>query len=114
VPIRRKAFRYLRTFNVDPPPMMHPRLHDRSILGHEADLRVLLRAGLLSDAGSSRAMGLYEVGPQGFRHHEEVLARNMKPLKRVENTMRSHLDSGELQKQHPETYSRWMFAETRL
>lgn len=94
--------------------LLHPGWKDRSRRVFEGDLEVLASVGLLLSGYGHRDTAVYHVTPEGFEYYRQLMAGRGAPVERLEERLRSYLDSSGFRSRHASAYQKWSEAEILL
>lgn len=81
---------------------------------YEGDLEALVEAGLLRPSFGSKGTPLYDITPRGYQYYEKVKKSQDEPVERIEEHVRTLLESGRFQNEYLEAYAKWRDAEEML
>ncbi len=105
---------FLLTHTGNPDMLIHPRLPDTRLAVYPGDLKALAEAGLLRVSHSRGGSPFYDVNPLGFEYYRWLKTQSGEPVREAEAAMRLHLDSEGFRGRHPETYDKWVQAQSLL
>lgn len=94
--------------------LLHPGLPEQRSDVYVGDVEALAQAGLLNLSYGSSGTPQFDITPLGFRYYEYLRAASGKPTGRVEEAIRSYLDSQSFSGRYPEAHRKWAEAEQLL
>jgi hypothetical protein len=110
----RQQFYLLPQGNSEPNPSIeHPGLQGGTSYVYMGDLLILTRAGLLFSSNEGTIHG-FDITPEGFVYYERLKKSIKEPGQRIENHIRSYIDTAAFQQKYPTAYKKWAEAEVLL
>jgi hypothetical protein len=94
--------------------LLHPSLSPDQNEVYLGDVEALAAAGLLNLTYGSRGTPQFDITPLGFRYYEHCRISTGRPPERVEEAVRSYLDSEAFSRRYPQTHVKWTEAERLL
>jgi hypothetical protein len=93
--------------------IQHPGLPGGTSYVYMGDIIVLTRAGLLFSSNAGTIHG-FDITPEGFDYYDGLKKSIQEPGQRIENHIRSYIDTAAFQQKYPTAFKKWTYAECML